>query len=379
LTVVPEARPRIPVAEPDLTGNEEAYVLEAIRSSWISSSGPFLARFEAEFATATAANHVLAVSNGTVALHLALLAADVGPGDEVIVPSLTYVATANAVRYVGADPVFVDVDPETWCIDPARAAEAITPRTRAIIPVHLYGHPAAMDEIMTLAAQADLIVIEDAAEAFGATYKGRPVGALGHIGAFSFYGNKILTSGEGGAVTCNDAELCARMRLLRGQGMDPNRRYFFPIIGYNFRLTNVAAAMLCAQLERSDKLLKRRRDIYELYQSELGNLPGLHMQPKAGDVELGPWLFSMLVDEDQAGVSRDELMRRLDERGIETRPFFIPIHGLPAYAAATRERGTRLPVTDRLAVRGINLPTFSNLADEQVRFVCDQIKEALAE
>jgi perosamine synthetase len=379
LTVVPNARPRIPVAEPDLTGNEEAYVLEAIRSSWISSSGPFLARFEAEFAAATAAEHALAVSNGTVALHLALLSVGIGPGDEVIVPSLTYVATANAVRYVGAEPVFVDVDPATWCIDPARVAEAITSRTRAIIPVHLYGHPAAMDEIMALAAGADLKVIEDAAEAFGATYKGRPVGALGHIGTFSFYGNKILTSGEGGAVTCNDAELCDRMRLLRGQGMDPNRRYFFPIIGYNFRLTNVAAAMLCAQLERSDKLLKRRRDIYELYQSLLGNLPGLHMQPQAVDVTVAPWLFSMVVDESRTGLSRDELMRRLDQRGVETRPFFIPIHDLPAYANASRQRGTSLPVTDLLASRGLNLPTFTNLADEQIEFICDQVKEALAE
>src|SRR6476661_6359846 len=220
---------RIPVAAPDLTGNEEKYVLEALRSSWISSTGPFIDRFEREFAAVNGTRTSLGVCNGTVALHLALLALDVRPGDEVLIPSLTYIATANAVRYVGAEPVFVDVDPETWCIDPQRLEDAITPRTRGIIPVHLYGHPADMDAINHLAAVHGLWVVEDAAEAHFARYKNQIVGSLGRIATFSFYGNKILTSGEGGALTLDDPHLELRIRTLRGQGMDPSRRYFFPV------------------------------------------------------------------------------------------------------------------------------------------------------
>ena len=210
---------RYPVAVPDLAGNEERYVVEAIRSSWISSTGRFLDRFEQEFAAACGARHALAVSNGTVALHLALLGLGAGPGDEVLVPSLTYIATANAVRYVGAEPVFVDVDPGTWCIDPGRLAAGLTPHTRGIVAVDLYGHPADMDAINAFAAKHGLWVVEDAAEAHFARYRGRPVGSLARISTFSFYGNKILTSGEGGAVTLDDDELAARLKMIRGQGM----------------------------------------------------------------------------------------------------------------------------------------------------------------
>ncbi len=237
---------KIPVASTDLGGNEERYVVDAIRSSWISSTGPYLSRFEREYAAACGASSAVAVCNGTVALHLALLGLDVRPGDEVLVPSLTYVATANAVRYVGAEPVFVDVDRETWCLDPAQIEAAITRRTKGIIVVHLLGHPADMDRINHIAAVNGLWVVEDAAEAPLATYKGRVVGGLAKMATFSFFGNKILTCGEGGAITLNDPQLDTRLRILRGQGMDPQRRYYFPVTGYNFRLTNVAAAILCA-------------------------------------------------------------------------------------------------------------------------------------
>ena len=242
---------RIPVAAPDLTGNEESYVVEAIRSSWISSTGPFVQRFEKEFAALCGHAPAIGVANGTMALHLALLTLDLRPGDEVLVPSLTYIATANAVRYCGAEPVFVDVDPQTWCIDPKQLEARITRRTEGIIPVHLYGHPADMDAINHVAATHGLWVVEDAAEAHFARYKGRPTGSLARIGVFSFYGNKVLTSGEGGAITLDDPALEQRARLLKGQGVDPERRYFFPITGYNYRLTNLACAILCAQLERA--------------------------------------------------------------------------------------------------------------------------------
>src|SRR5262249_16595770 len=226
----------------------------------------------------------LAVCNGTAALHLALLGLDVRPGDEVLVPSLTYVATANAVRYVGGEPVFVDVDPSTWCIDPSRIEDAITQGTKGIIRVHLLGHPADMDRINRIAAVNGLWVVEDAAEALGATYKKQPVGCLSRLATFSFFGNKTITCGEGGAITVNDDQLATRLRALRGQGMDPNRRYYFPITGYNFRLTNLAAALLCAQLERADAILPRRRGIFGRYTDRGAGAPGSQPRPAAARV-----------------------------------------------------------------------------------------------
>lgn len=363
--------PPIPLALPDLGGNEEKYVLEALRSGWISSKGEFVSRFEAEFAAATRSRHALGVCNGTSALHLGLLALGVGAGDEVIVPSLSFVATANAVRYVGAEPVFVDIDPATWCIDPSKITEKISKRTKAIIPVHLYGHPADMDAINAVAAAHGLWIIEDAAEAFGATYKGAPAGGLGHIGTFSFYGNKIVTSGEGGAVTTNDDTLQERMALLRGQGMDPDRRYFFPVVGYNFRPTNIGCAILCAQLERADALFAQRRRIFEAYERRLGNRRGIAFQPIAAEVEQAPWLFSITIDTEAFGRSRDQLMADLAAKGIETRPFFIPIHTLPPYRDQAVRQKADLPETVRLASSGLNLPTWSGLSDIQISRVCD--------
>lgn len=368
----PDSHRSIPVARPDLTGNEERYVVDAIRSSWISSTGPYLDRFEAEFAAACHPDACIGVSNGTVALHLALLALDVRPGDEVLVPSLTYVATANACRYVGAEPVFVDIDPATWCMDPGRIEAAITRRTRGIVAVHLYGHPADMDAINHLAAIHGLWVVEDAAEAHFATYKGRPVGALAKCATFSFYGNKIITSGEGGAVTVSDRQLELRMRTLRGQGVDPGRRYFFPVTGHNFRMTNVAAALLCAQLERRDLIVAERRRIQAHYHQRLQFCPGLAFQPIAPWAEVTPWLMCIVI-EDDFGCSRDIVIEDLAAVGIETRPFFIPLHTLPPFRQEAASRGDRLPHTERLSARGINLPMFPGLGDDDVDAICDAL------
>lgn len=355
----------LPVAAPDLGGNEERYVVDAIRSSWISSTGPYVERFEREFAEFAGTRAAVSVANGTVALHLALLALEVQPGDEVIVPSLTFVATANAVRYVGAEPVFVDVDPGTWTIDPSAVEAAITPRTVGVIAVHLYGHPANMDELNGIASRHHLWVVEDAAEAHGATYKGRPAGSLGTIATFSFYGNKIITSGEGGALTVDDPELERRIRLLRGQGMDPQRRYFFPVVGHNFRLTNVACALLCAQLERVEVFMARRADLATLYRHLLRRVPGIGTQPSAAWATPANWLVSTVVDQSLFGISRDELSAALEGVGVETRPFFQPLHRLPPYLG---QRGSKrdLPVTDRLASSGLNLPTSTTMSDEDV-------------
>jgi perosamine synthetase len=374
MTSEEQAAPRkLPVSAPDLSGNEEAYVLDAVRSSWISSIGPYIERFERDFAALSGTRVAIPVANGTMALHVALLALDLQPEDEVIVPALTYIATANAVRYVGAEPVFVDVDPATWCIDPAAIEAAVTPRTRGIIAVHLYGHPADMDAIRAVAERHGLWIVEDAAEAHGARYKDHPVGGLGTIGTFSFYGNKIVTSGEGGAVTLDDPALEARVRLLRGQGMDPARRYFFTTVGYNYRLTNVACAILCAQLERLDSILAWRRELFSAYRAALAGIPGLAFQPVSAWAEPAPWLFCLTIDDAAYGHSRDALMAILDEEGIETRPFFRAIHRLPPYVGRPGAL-TDLPVTDALAASGLNLPTGFGTSAADVRRVADVIR-----
>jgi perosamine synthetase len=365
---------RIPVASVDVSGNEEKYVVDAVRSSWISSTGPYVSRVESEFAELCGSRAAISVCNGTVALHLALLALDVRPGDEVLVPSLTYIATANAVRYVGGEPVFVDVDPGTWCMDPQQVEAAISRRTRGIIPVHLYGHPADMDPINHVAAIHGLWVLEDAAEAHLAKYKGRAVGSLARAATFSFYGNKIFTAGEGGAITLSDPHLELRTRTLRGQGMDPTRRYYFPVTGYNFRMTNVACAILCAQLERREQLLGRRREIFAAYRNLLDGIPGIQFQPAAPWAETAPWLFCITVDERDYGRTRDELIALLAEKSIETRPFFMPLHTLPPFREEWARRERELPFTEHVSAKGMNLPTFSTLSNSGIEEIASEIR-----
>ncbi len=366
---------RIPVSRPSLTQLEKRYVNEALDSTWISSTGSFISRFESAFANACGTERAIAVCNGTVALHLALLTLDVRPGDEVIVPSLTYIATANAVRYVGAEPVFVDVDPSTWTMDPKKIEDSITRRTKGIIPVHLYGHPSDMDAINHIAAVHGLWVVEDAAEAPFASYRGRPTGSLGTMATFSFFGNKILTSGEGGAITLSDSQLELRARTLRGQGMDPLRRYYFPVTGYNFRITNLASALLLAQFERRDEILRKRFDIYARYTAGLKDIPGIGLQPVAEWATISPWLFCITVESMAQSRSRDDLMKYLRRRGIDTRPFFIPLHLLPPFREESRRRAEVLPVTQRLSNCGLNLPTFPEMMEEEVDEVVSAIRE----
>ena len=357
------------MAVPDLSGREEEYVVQAIRDTWISSTGAFVDRFEREFSGMCGRTRAISVSNGTAALHLALIALGVGPGDEVIVPSLTYVATANAIRYVGAEPVFVDVDPATWCLDPTRIEERLTPMTLGILPVHLYGHVADMDAINEIAATHGLWVVEDAAEAHFARYKGRLAGSLSTIAAFSFFGNKIVTCGEGGALVLDDPELAAPHPSLPGPGDGSAHRYYFPVTGYNFRLTNVACALLCAQLERAEEIVARRREIFAAYRALLTDVPGIGLQPVASWCEPAPWLFSVTVDPVEYGRTRDELIRELVGRGIASRPFFVPLHTLPPFRRESRHRGDHLPETTRLGATGLNLPTFAGLDEAGVEWV----------
>ncbi len=366
---------KIPVASADVSGNEEAYVVDAIRSSWISSAGAYVDRFESDFSNLCDTRRTVACSNGTVALHLALLGLGLRPGDEVIVPSLTYIATANAVRYCGAEPVFVDVDPETWCIDPASLEAAITSRTRGIIAVHLMGHPADMDAINEVAAIHGLWVVEDAAEAHFATYKGRPVGGLSTLATFSFFGNKLITCGEGGAITLNDEQLHIRLKTLRGQGMDPRRRYYFPVTGYNYRLTNVACAMLCAQLERREAIVSRRREIFARYNEQLGSLPGVQLQPIARWATPAPWMYGAVIDPQAFGATRDQVIAHLAEKKIDSRPFFIPVHTLPPFHNNAARQNLYLPHSDYLGRNGIMLPTYNQLTNQEIDQVVAAIRE----
>jgi perosamine synthetase len=336
--------------------------MDCLESTWISSTGEYIHRFEAAFGAFCETSHAISCSNGTVALHLALLALGVSPGDEVIVPTLTFVATANAVTYCGAHPVFVDSEPETWNIDTERLEAAVTPRTRGIVVVHLYGHPVDMDPVLAVARRHGLFVVEDAAEAHGARYRGRPVGSLGDIATFSFYGNKIMTTGEGGMVVTNNAGLAEATRQLRGQGVDPLRRYWFPVIGYNYRLTNVAAAIGLAQLEMATWHMQRRWEIASWYREELEGLRGVVWQAERPWARHAYWMCTVLVDD--AVADRDHVMARLAEQGIETRPIFYPLHTLPPYQ--TSDSTSPFPVAERLARQGLSLPTWAGLTREDI-------------
>lgn len=350
----------IPVYAPFLDDRIRRYVLDCVESGWISSLGKYVGEFEGAFARFCGAPHGVATSSGTSALHLALVVLGIGPGDEVLLPSLTFVAPANAVRYVGARPVFVEADLATWCMDPVDLRRRISSRTRAVIAVHLYGHPVDMDPVLTTAREHGIRVVEDAAEAHGARYRGRRVGALGDVGCFSFYGNKIITTGEGGMLITKDAELAKRARFLRDHAMAPERRYWHPEVGFNYRMTNIQAAIGCAQMERLDEILARKRRIARQYAEELRGVPGLTLAPCAPWAESVYWMYSVLV-EDSFGMEPDQVVAELRARGIDTRPFFVPIHHLPPYRS-----GATLPVSERLAARGINLPSGTGLTEEEI-------------
>ena len=351
----------IPVYQPWITEKERQYVDEAMASTWISSKGAFLDRFERGFSGYLGADHGIAAANGTVALHLAFAALGIGPGDEVIVPSLTYVASVNAISYTGATPVFVDSDAERWNLDPELLERAITPRTRAIEVVHLYGYPADMDPILDIAQRHGLAVVEDAAEAHGAEYRGRKVGSIGTVGVFSFFGNKIVTTGEGGMVVTNDEALAERARHLRGQGVSSTRTYWHDVIGFNYRMTNVAAAIGCAQLERIDETLDAKRRVASSYQRLLADIDGVTVQVDPSWSRPVYWMNCILVEPQR----RDPLMAFLADDGIETRPFFFPAHTLPMY---TTEQP--FPEAERISSSGINLPSYPTLKDDEVERIC---------
>ncbi len=366
-----ERRRFLPVYEPWIGRRELARVTRCVKSGWISSIGAEIGEFEGRFAATCARRFGVATSNGTTALHLALAALGIGRGDEVIVPALTFVATANAVHYTGASPVFADADAATWNVDPAAVAKRVTKRTRAIVAVHLYGQPADMTALAATARRAGAVLVEDAAEAHGARYRGRPVGSLGGVACFSFYGNKMVTTGEGGMVLTSDAKLAARLRLLRDHAMSSKRRYYHEEIGFNYRMTTLQAALGLAQLDRFADILARKRRIAGWYRHGLRGLP-LELAADLPGCENVHWMFSALLARG-ARLDRDAFARRLLRRGIDSRPFFVPIPELPPY----RGRGS-YPVAADLAARGLNLPSGPRLQRRDIRFICDAIADLLA-
>lgn len=364
---------RLPVMEPALDGNELAYVTDCIRTNWISSQGQYVRRFEELFASLLEMPVALACTNGTAALHLALAALDVGPGDEVIVPDLTFAAAANAALYVGATPVLVDVDPATWTLDSARVAEAITDRTRAVVAVHLYGHPCDMDGLLRVTAARGVQLVEDCAESLGSRYGQRLTGTFGAASAFSFFGNKTVTTGEGGIVAFRSSAAGARAARLRDHGMSPDRRYWHDVVGHNYRMTNLQAAIGVAQMERLDQILERKRDVAALYAEQISKrLPDVRLAPDEAWATTVHWLYTVLLPAESI---RDTVAAQLLSAGIETRPTFVPLHEMPLYHSYAR--GRSFPFSSSIGAKGLSLPSSPTLSNEQVRFIVDALYEAV--
>jgi perosamine synthetase len=370
---IPSPKRIVPVADTRLDGNELRYVNECIQANWVSSTGSFVKRFEEEFAAAVDCRFGVACSSGTAALHLALAAAGIAGGDEVLIPAFTMIATANTVGYVGATPVLIDSDPRTWNLDIERLAGSLSPRTRAIMVVHTYGSPCDMDAINEIAERNGLVVIEDAAEAHGAQDRGRQVGGLGAVGAFSFYGNKILTTGEGGMVTTNDERIAEAARKLRDHGFSGRTHFWHRYAAFNYRISNLQAAVGVAQTERLAELVGIHRHIDSRYRDRLEGIRGLELPPRAEHGESACWVCGITVEED-FGCSRDQLRERLAARGIETRTFFVPIHLQPIYRA--RFLGQRFPAAETLGSTGLYLPSGPLLSDDEIDYVADAVRAA---
>jgi perosamine synthetase len=357
---------KIPVYQPSIGENEKKYVNDCLDSGWISSKGKYVSLFERAFSEYVDVKYSVGVCNGTVALHLAMLALGIGPGDEVIVPTLTYIASVNAIIYAGATPVFVDSLPDTWQMDPEEVRRSITNQTKAIMAVHLYGHPCDMSALKEIVSEHRLFLIEDCAEALGSRDHGRHVGTFGDISTFSFYGNKTITTGEGGMVVSNDKTLYERVLHLNSQGLAKYREYWHDIVGYNYRMTNICAAIGLAQLERVDEVLRKKRRLVELYMESLKGTPYV-VHPESENVYHSYWMVSILVPQVEY---RDRVREHLANAGIETRPVFYPVHTMPMYS----QKYQLHKVAEDIGWRGINLPSYPTLTDEQIHYICHALK-----
>lgn len=354
----------IPVYQPSLNGNEKKYVNECLDSTWISSRGEFINRFESAFGDYIGATNCTTVSNGTVALHLALDALGIGKDDEVIVPTLTYIASVNTILQTGASVVYVDSDPRTWNIDVNDIKKKITSKTKAVMIVHLYGLSCDMDSVVSLCKEHGLLLIEDCAEAFGSRYKGQHVGTFGDAATFSFFGNKTITTGEGGMVVCRDPQIYEKACHLKTQGVSKIREYWHDVLAYNYRMTNICAAIGLAQLEYCDSILLQKSAIGEFYKKSLSKLPVIFQEHDDNYLHSN-WMVSILVKDQE---TRNRLRIHLKENEIETRPLFPPAHLMPHSFSNTRH-----PVAEDLSSRGINLPSYPGLTDRELEKVCSKI------
>ena len=367
---------RIPVSQPHLWGNELKYVTRAIETTWISSAGEYLEKFEKAFAAFCGVRHGIAVMNGTVACHVAFAASGIGPGDEVICPDFTMMAPVFSLLYLGATPAFVDADEGSWTIDVAKIEAAITKRTKAILAVHIYGHPCDMDAIHAVARKHGLIVLEDAAEAHGATCRGKKIGGLGRAAAFSFYANKIVTTGEGGMVVTDDDAVAAKARSLKNLclGKQAETRFIHEGVGFQYRMTNLQAAIGAAQMEHAAEAVAAKVAIAKRYHQRLAGIPGLTLPPTRDWATNVFWVYGVLV-EDAFGMPRLELQRRLEQEGIETRTFFHPSHAQSMFPRLSpAESRARFPVSWRLWERGLYIPSYIGMGDDVIDRVADAIR-----
>ncbi|HEV8270269.1 MAG TPA: DegT/DnrJ/EryC1/StrS family aminotransferase [Chitinophagaceae bacterium] len=357
---------RIPVYQPYLNGNEKKYINECIDTNWISSKGKYVQEFEQDFAEYIGSKYATTVCNGTVALHLALLALDIKPNDEIIVPTFTYIASVNAITYMGATPIFVDSDLKTWQISTEDVKKKITNKTKAIMTVHLYGYPCDMIKINEIAKQYNLFVIEDCSESLGSKLNGQHLGTFGDIATFSFFGNKTITTGEGGMVTTNNRKLYELSCKLKSQGLHGgDRQYWHDVVGYNYRMTNMCAAIGKAQLEKIDDILERKKVIADFYIQNLNRLP-FDLLPQYEFVDNSYWMFTALIKQPY---SRNDLMKYLADNGIETRPTFYPAHQMPMYF----KDEYYFPIAEQIGYRGINFPSYPSISEEELKYIIDKV------
>jgi perosamine synthetase len=362
------AKDIIPWARPDFGGNELNYAREALISTWVSG-GPFVDRFESLFKNYCGVRYALSASSGTTALEMAYRALGVRPRDEIVVPGFAFMAAANIALGLGAKPVFAEVDPRTWCVTASDIRDCLTSRTRLIVPVHTYGNVCDMDDIMALAHENDITVVEDAAEAFPSRHRDRLAGTIATIGCFSFHAAKTITTGEGGMVVTDNQDLFAKMALYRNHGMLRKRYYWHELAGHNFRLTNLQAALGCAQMERLESIVRERKRVYERYRRRFSNIPGTALQFFASEVQAVPWVVVVKLDPHYFQLDRDAVISRMQEAGIETRPGF--------YAASLMKHlydCKKLPICEEISKQSVSLPTYPSLRDEQVDYVCDTIE-----
>ncbi|WP_010681182.1 aminotransferase class I/II-fold pyridoxal phosphate-dependent enzyme [Acetivibrio cellulolyticus] len=362
----------IPLSVPYLSGNEWKYIKDCLDTNWVSSVGSYVNLFEEKFSDFIKCRHSIVTVNGTSAIHLALMSLGIKPGDEVIVPSLTFISPVNAIRYVGATPVFCDALRDTYVMDTRLIEELITEKTRAILPVHIYGHPVDMDMVMEIADKYGLYVIEDATESLGSLYKGKHTGTIGHIGCFSFNGNKLITTGAGGMLVTNDQRLGEYAKYLSNQTKTvlPNGGFYHEEIGFNYRMPNIVAAMGVAQLENIEFHIDAKIRNALFYNELLSEVQGISIPVEKPGIRNINWLYSVVV-EDSYGESRDELIKRLKENNIESRPFFMPVHSMPSYKEF---RCSKLDTTNELGLKGLNLPSSVSLTKEEIKKICQVIK-----